>query len=156
MNINTNRTTRTYCTCAISELTNGGLRSLTPTCCRDCSGSIGDLVTDADKPPYWMATTEQISDAEYRAHLKAAVLQTDIGEREWMTAAQDALLHVDLKDRQIWRPPELYPIPLADDVLVDERYIRQFIKSEACIYPERDKLIDLYFRILASEIAKDF
>lgn len=107
-------------------------------------------------PRYYLAKTSEITDMRYRARLKLAVENLDIGQRDWLTAIQDCLLHVDMQSGEIWVPTEPYPIPLADDVISGERYIRDFLRSETCDFAERDKLIDLYFRIMHPRIARHF
>ena len=105
---------------------------------------------------HYLATTAQISDPHYRAKLKLAVRNLPIGQRDWLTAIQDAGLHVDMQGGEVWVPEEPYPFPLADDVIPSERYIRDFLRSEVCEHPSRDKLIDLYFRILHPRVARHF
>ncbi len=109
-----------------------------------------------DEPFYWLATTEEISDTNYRADLKRAIAQENIGERDWLTACADTLLKVDMNYGRIWRPMEPYPIPFVDDVIPNDRYMRDFMRSETCEFPERDKLLDLNFRVNAPEIASSF
>jgi len=111
---------------------------------------------NSKEPFYWLATTEEISDLAYRADLKEAVAGQNIGEREWLTALADALLQAFLNNGRIWRPMEPYPTPFVDDVIPNDRYMRDFMRSNQCEYPERDKLIDLYFRIMAPDIARRF
>jgi hypothetical protein len=105
---------------------------------------------------HYLATNAEIHNPHYRAKLKIAVDNIGIGQRDWLTAIQDACLHVDMQGDEIWVPAEVYPIPLVDDVIAGERYIRDFMRSEACEFPERDKLIDLYFRIMHPQIARHF
>ena len=108
------------------------------------------------EPFYWLATTQEISDPAYRADLKEAVAGQNIGEREWLTALADALLKVDMQNGRIWRPMEQYHIPFVDEIIPNDRYMRDFMGSDHCEYSERDKLIDLFFRIFAPDIARRF
>lgn len=127
----------------------------------DVTGHIAAVLQEASswkhgEPFYWLASDAEISDLGYRADLKEAVAGTNIGEREWLTKCADALLRVDMEDGKIWRPMEPYPIPFVDEVIPTDRYMRDFMRSDQCEYPERDKLIDLYFRVFAPEIARRF
>ena len=93
------------------------------------------------------ATDEELDHAVYRYFLKFAVRNADISQREWPTAIQDKFLEADglgLEYRTACGKP--FPIPLVDDVWGNERYVREFLASEACEFPEKDRLIDLYYR----------
>jgi len=105
-----------------------------------------------------VATLEELQSVSYRRRLKMAVINTSFGQREWPTAIQDALLYVDRNHIGLYfANGEPFPIPLVDDVWNDnERYIREFLASERCLYPARDRLIVLYFQIMMPEVARHF
>ena len=105
-----------------------------------------------------VATLEQLQSTPYRRRLKMAVENTGNGQREWPTAIQDALLHADRRNIGLYYTSgQRFIIPLVDDVWNDnERYMREFMASEECVYPERDRLIDLYFRIMMPDVARHF
>lgn len=93
----------------------------------------------------------------YRNRLKIAVLNTRIGQRDWPTAIQDAMLKAYLSGAQILtNAGEPFEIPLVDDVWGNERYVREFLASEGCMYPEKDRLLDLFFRLEMPDIARHF
>ncbi len=94
-----------------------------------------------------VATDKELIDPAYRHLLKFAVRNSGISQREWPTAIQDMFLEADglgFEYRTVSGEP--YPIPLVDDIWGDERYIRDFLAAEVCEHPEKDRLIDLYFR----------
>lgn len=97
-------------------------------------------------------TTAQISDPVCRARLKIAALNIGISHREWPTAIQDMLMQLDLDGTEIWTQPERVPIPLIDDIWKSERYVRDFLASETCEYPERGKWLLLYFKVMKPRI----
>lgn len=96
-----------------------------------------------------VATLEELYSVPYRNHIKAEVARTGFSQRDWPTKIQDALLYADRHNIGLY---ERFPIPLVDDVWNDnERYMREFMASEECLYPERDRLIDLYFRLMMQD-----
>lgn len=101
-----------------------------------------------------VATDEELKHPVYRYLLKFAVRHTDISQREWPTAIQDKFLEADglgLEYRTACGRP--FATPLVDDVWGSERYLRHFLSAEECAYPEKDRLIDSYYRtILAIEL----
>ena len=104
-----------------------------------------------------VATDEELRRPSYRNRLKLAVRNTGIGQREWPTAIQDMFLSADGRGigfRYICG--KSFPVPLVDDVWDNERYVREFLASEVCEYPEKDRLIDLYFRVMMPDIARHF
>lgn len=106
----------------------------------------------------YVATTEKISDQNYRENLKQAVRDSEIGQREWPTEIQNSLLYAYLNGIVIvYASGKPFDWPLVDDVWGNnERYIREFLASTHCSYPARDSLIDLYFRIMEPELAVTF
>ena len=104
-----------------------------------------------------VATDEELRRPSYRNRLKLAVRNTGIGQRDWPTAIQDMFMHADMRGIQFRRASgKPFPIPLIDDVWCNERYVREFLASEACTYPEKDLLIDLYFRVKFPSVARHF
>lgn len=104
-----------------------------------------------------VATNEELRRTSYRNRLKLAVRNTGIGQRDWPTAVQDALLHADMRDIKLrYASGESFATPLVDDVWRNERYVRVFLASEACESPAKDRLIDLYFRVEMPDIARHF
>ena len=105
----------------------------------------------------FVATDAKLDKKSYRNRLKMAVLNTGIGQRDWPTAIQDMFLYADMKGIDIRDTSEKrIEIPLVDDVWNNERYIREFLASERCVHPEKDRLIDLYFRVMMPDIARHF
>ena len=106
----------------------------------------------------FVATDEELRRPSYRERLKLAVRNVDIGQRDWPTAIQDMLLYADMCGIEFrYSFGKLYPIPLVDDIWNgNERYVREFLASTRCVYPERDRLFDLFFRVKAPEIARHF
>lgn len=96
-----------------------------------------------------LATNEELFDLSYRLGLKVAVINRGIGQRDWPTEIQHALLRADIEGVEIrYENGDLFEIPLIDCVWKNERYIRIFLASTRCEHPERDALIDLYFKLL--------
>ena len=123
----------------------------------DCAGNlqaIGEYSMSMTEKFVFVATPEELQHKEYREHLQQQVLSVNISQRDWPTKIQDALLYADMASVQIWQRWD--SPPLVDDVWNDnERYIREFLASKECLYPERDRLIDLYFKLmLRPEIIK--
>jgi len=106
----------------------------------------------------FVATDAELSKASYRNRLKVAVYNVGTGQREWPTKIQDMFLHADMNGIDIRFPDgRKFPIPLVDDVWDNnERYIRTFFASKQCVHPAKDRLIDLYFRVMMPEIQKHF
>lgn len=104
-----------------------------------------------------VATNEELERTSYRNRLKMAVRNTGFSHREWPTHVQDGMLHAYLKKIDLrYASGKVFDISLVDDVWRNERYIREFLKSEDCKYPEKDRLVDLYFRIMHPDIARHF
>ena len=104
-----------------------------------------------------VATDEELRQPSYRNRLKLAVRNTGIGQRDWPTAIQDAFLRADMRGvRFQYASGEYFPIPLIDDVWLNERYVREFLASRKCAFPDKDRLIDLYFRVEMPNIARHF
>lgn len=97
-------------------------------------------------------TTAQVSDPVCHARLKIAVRNSGIGDREFPTAIQDMLLRLYLSGTEIWTQPERLHVPLIGDIWKSERYVREFLASETCEYPERDKWLLLYFKVMKPRI----
>lgn len=97
-------------------------------------------------------TTAQVSEAACRARLKIAASNSGISDREWPTAIQDMLMYLDANGIEIWTQPERLPIPLIDDIWKSERYVREFLASDDCEHPERDKWLLLYFKVMQPRI----
>lgn len=119
----------------------------------------------------FVASDAELEDRKYRERLKAAVCREVlhpriagegrhgeiIGQREWPTAIQDAMLYACIYGiNLLYVTDEEFEVPLVDDVWKNERYVRVFLDSEQCKHPEKDRLIDLYFRIMRPEIAQTF
>lgn len=107
-------------------------------------------------PKLFLASIAQLKRSSYFLRLQTAVRNSGISERDWPTVIQDTLLHLDMRGARIFTAPEPYPTPLVDDVWKSERYIGDFLAASSCKYPDRDRLIDLYFRVNAPQIAKHF
>ena len=104
-----------------------------------------------------VATDEELRRPSYRNRLKLAVRNTGIGQRDWPTKIQNMFLRADMRDTVFqYESKEPFPIPLVDDLWRNERYVREFLASRECEYPQKDRLIDLYFRVEMPEIAKHF
>ena len=103
-----------------------------------------------------LATTAQLRSPTYRAHLKLAAANCGVSDRDFATLVQDMLLHVDMQDGEIWTSPERVDIPLIDLEWGDARYLRRFLASEVCENPNKDRWIDLYFRVMHPDIARHF
>lgn len=97
-------------------------------------------------------TTAQVTDPICRARLKVAARNIGISDREWPTEIQNMLMPLDYENVEIWTQPECLPVPLIDDVWKSERYVRGFLASETCEYPERDRWLLLYFRVMMPRI----
>ncbi len=92
----------------------------------------------------------------YFARLQNTVRSFPISEREWPTKIQNMLLKVDMQGGRIMTAPEPYPIPLIDDLISSERFIRDFLATEECEILEIARIVDLYFRVLYPRIARHF
>lgn len=105
-----------------------------------------------------VASNQELRSLPYRNRLKLAVRNTGIAHRTWPDAIQDMFLHVDRHDIKLVYPNgDEFDIPLVDDVWDDnERYVRDFLKSECCLHIKRDRLIDLYFRVMQPDVARHF
>ena len=105
-----------------------------------------------------VASDAELCSRSYRNRLKMAVRNTGRGQRDWPTSIQDALLYADMKGIELRYPcGARFAIPLVDDVWNgNERYVREFLASETCKFPEKDRLIDLYFRVMMPDIARHF
>lgn len=103
-----------------------------------------------------LASTSELCDPFYRNRLKMAVRNAGMSQREWPTGIQDKLLHADMKEIELRYPCGAeFPIPLVDNVWNgNERYVREFLASETCEYPEKDRLIDLYFWLTMLDISR--
>ena len=97
-------------------------------------------------------TTAQVSKPACHARLQIAVRNSGISDREWPTEIQNMLLRLDMTDSEIWTQPEHVPTPLIDDIWKSERYVREFLASETCEHPERDKWLLLYFKVMKPRI----
>ena len=69
------------------------------------------------KSKFTLATNAQLVRTSYRERLKLAARNCGISDRDFATAVQDALLHVDMQHAEIWTAPELIEIPLIDGSL---------------------------------------
>lgn len=105
---------------------------------------------------YTVASDEELRSPSYRGRLKMAVLSLDIGQRDWPTEIQDMFLKEDGKGTAYRYPPRPFEVPLVDDVWGDERYVRMFLHEQTCVSPEKDRLLDLYFRVRYPMIARHF
>ena len=104
-----------------------------------------------------VATDEELRRPSYRNRLRLAVRNTGIGQRDWPTAIQDMFLHADLQGVEFqYANGERFDIPLVDDVWRNERYVREFLASEVCEHPQKDRLIDLVFRVEMPDVARHF
>ena len=104
-----------------------------------------------------VATDDELKSTSYRNRLKLAVRNTGIGGREFPTAIQHMFLRADMRGIEFrYATEERFPIPLVDDVWCNERYVRVFLASEVCEFPEKDRLIDLFFRVEMPNIARHF
>lgn len=105
-----------------------------------------------------VATNIELDNQVYRRRLTIAVQNTATGQRDWPTVIQDMLLYADMKGITIrYSFGKPFRIPLVDDVWNDnERYIREFLASTRCEYPDKDRLIDLYFRVMMPDVARHF
>ena len=105
-----------------------------------------------------VATDEELGKKSYRNRLKLAVYNAGIGQREWPTMIQDAMLRACIEEIELrYANGREFVIPLVDDVWEgNERYVREFLVSRECIHPEKDRLIDLYFRIMMPDVARHF
>lgn len=97
-------------------------------------------------------TTAQVSEPACLARLQLVVRNSGISDRDWPTEIQSMLLRLDLNDTEIWTQPERIPIPLIDDIWRSERYVRDFLASERCEFPERDRWLLLYYKVMKPEI----
>lgn len=105
-----------------------------------------------------VASNTELHSLPYRNRLKLAVRNTGIAHRVWPDAIQDMFLHVDRNNMELVYPNgDAFLIPLVDDVWDNhERYVRDFLQSECCVHPRRDRLIDLYFRVMQPDVARHF
>ncbi len=97
-------------------------------------------------------TTAQVSESACHARLQIAVRNSGISDRDWPTEIQNMLLRFYLDGTEIWTQPEHIPIPLIDDIWKSERYVRDFLASNCSEYPERDKWLLLYFKVVKPNI----
>lgn len=103
------------------------------------------------------ASDEQLQDLIYRARMKLAVANQGLPQRDWPDAIADMFRDADREGLRFQYAPVAYEVPLVDDVWNDnERYIRDFLASERCVHPERDRLIQLYFAVRHPRIARHF
>ncbi|MDX8353973.1 hypothetical protein [Cognatiyoonia sp. IB215182] len=107
---------------------------------------------DQPKRSIRLDTTARVSDPICRARLKIAASNIGISDREWPTEIQNMLMQLDHENVEIWTQPERMPVPLIDDVWKSERYVRDFLASETCEYPERDRWLLLYFKVMMPRI----
>lgn len=104
-----------------------------------------------------VAPDEDLRRPSYRNRLKLAVRNIGIGQRDWPTEIQNMFLRADRRGTVFqYESKAPFPIPLVDDVWRNERYVREFLASEECEYPQKDRLIDLYFRVEMPNIARHF
>lgn len=105
-----------------------------------------------------VATDEELRRPSYRNRLKLAVRNIGIGQRDWATEIQNMFLRADMRGIKFRRAcGKPFQIPLVDDVWAgNERYVRQFLASKPCQCPEKDRLIDLFFRVTAPDVARHF
>lgn len=103
-----------------------------------------------------LASNAQLKNEHRRKRMQLAVRNSGIGSREWMTVIQHALLQIYLQGGVIQTAPEPYPIPLVDDLISNERFIRDFLKAETCEHIEHERLIDLYFMVMEPHIYRHF
>lgn len=104
-----------------------------------------------------VATDDELQRNSYRNRMKVAVQNVDIGSREWPTEIQNMFLYVDMRGIKLrYANGKPFAIPLVDDVWKNERYVRLFLESDFCEFPEKDRLIDLYFRVTYPDIARHF
>ena len=104
-----------------------------------------------------VAKDEDLRRRSYFLRLQLAVRNAGISDREWPTVIQDMFLRADMRGTVFqYESKEPFPIPLVDDVWRNERYVREFLASGECEYPQKDRLIDLYFRVEMPNIARHF
>lgn len=93
-----------------------------------------------------VATDEELRLSSYRNRLKLAVRNTGIGQRDWPTAIQDMFLRADMQGIEFqYANGERFDIPLVDHVWCgNERFVREFLASDACKHPAKDRLLDTF------------
>ena len=92
-----------------------------------------------------VATDEELRLSSYRNRLKLAVRNTGIGQRDWPTAIQDMFLRADMQGIEFqYANGKRFEIPLVDDVWRNERYVREFLASDACEHLQKDRLLDVF------------
>lgn len=113
----------------------------------------------------YVASKEQLSDAQYYRRLWLATRNIGISRRDWLDAIADAIR--DFGGTIASAPGKPYPIPCIDRVFGDDpdmRWLGLFLAANdngdaplrITRKIERLRLIDLYFQIERPDIARHF
>ena len=104
-----------------------------------------------------VATDAELQDLVARRRRKLAVRNTVISQRQFPTEIQDMFLKAYLLGITFQYAPAPFDIPFVDEVWADDdRFIGKFLSSDTCEFPEKERLIDLYFRVKMPDIARHF
>lgn len=60
---------------------------------------------------------------------------------------QDMILRMYLRGIGIRTQPENLPYPLIDDIWKSDRYVRDFLASDTCEHPEKQKWLLLFYKM---------
>ncbi len=102
-----------------------------------------------------LASDEQIMSQVYRNQLKEVVrADKKMTQRMCPTLIQHALLIADMKGIKLVKECE---IPLIDDIISHERFLRDVMNSDECTDPEAERFLDAFYKLTVfPEIAARF